>query len=346
MNKKDSLVFSALVIMIFVSIWWINSAFWAENGQADLEITGEATDQLENNVQLENNAPQISIHSPADNLNVTKGKTVNIVAAASDDEKVENLKLFINDTEQLTVKASQLQYNWDTINLSPGKYEIKILAEDGENSSEKTVSIVVKEAIKPLAAPAADKTPDKVAVNADASAKPNYTNVSRGSYNSSQYPLLSKNNGIFGQFRYRNTSGGRIEVDPQWVAENIVTITLPGLNQKVQVHKKAAANFIQAFNYIKDGTAVVNGKTVPLLSLVKTMDGTYVPRHVYWDSSRGLSNHSWGTAIDINAQGHFGYVDPNNKNDPNVILWEKAFKPAGFSWGNSYGDSMHFELIK
>lgn len=173
--------------------------------------------------------------------------------------------------------------------------------------------------------------------------------VSRGgdAVDTSKYPLLSKVNGSFGQFRYRDLSGGRIEVDPQWVAENIITITLPGLNRQVQVHKVAADNFIAAFTYIKNGTAIINGQEVSLLSLIETMDGTYVTRHVNWNPERGLSNHSWGTAIDINADGHFGYVDPDSDpNDSNVILWEKAFKPAGFSWGNRYSDSMHYELLK
>ncbi|MEQ8200656.1 MAG: M15 family metallopeptidase [Syntrophomonadaceae bacterium] len=161
-----------------------------------------------------------------------------------------------------------------------------------------------------------------------------------------KYPLVSKVNGSYGQFHYRNLSGGRIEVDPQWIKANIVTITLPGLNRSVQVNQKAADNFVKAFTLIKNGTAVVNGRTVPLLSLVKTMDGTWVTRHVNWDPSRGLSNHSWGTAIDINAANHFRYVDTGTEpNDPNLILWEKAFRPAGFSWGNSYGDSMHYELL-
>ncbi|PKM77800.1 MAG: hypothetical protein CVU90_05885 [Firmicutes bacterium HGW-Firmicutes-15] len=162
-----------------------------------------------------------------------------------------------------------------------------------------------------------------------------------------KYPELSKVNGSFGQFRYKDLSGGRIEVDPQWIAENIVTINLPGLNRNVQVNKNAADNFIKAFTYIKNGTATINGKEVPLLSLIKTMDGTFVTRHVNWNSAKGLSNHSWGTAIDINAANHFRYVNPAQEpNDPNVILWEKAFKPAGFSWGNSYSDSMHYELLK
>ena len=161
-----------------------------------------------------------------------------------------------------------------------------------------------------------------------------------------KYPLVSKANGSYGQFHYRNTAGGRIEIDPQWGKANIVTITLPGLNRAVQVHRTAADNFIKAFTLIKNGTAVVNGRTVSLLSLVKTMDGTWVPRHVNWNPSRGLSNHSWGTAIDINAANHFRYVNPGTeRNDPNLILWEKAFKPAGFSWGNSYADAMHYELL-
>lgn len=162
----------------------------------------------------------------------------------------------------------------------------------------------------------------------------------------SKYPLVSKANGSYGQFHYRNLSGGRIEADPQWIKANIVTITLPGLNRQVQVHREAADNFIKAFTYIKNGTAVINGRQVSLLSLIRTMDGTWVTRHVNWDPSRGLSNHSWGTAIDINAANHFRYVNPGTEgSDPNLILWEKAFKPAGFSWGNSYADAMHYELL-
>lgn len=177
-------------------------------------------------------------------------------------------------------------------------------------------------------------------------AKPAAT-VSRAiAADTAKYPSVSKANGSYGQFHYRNTSGGRIEIDPQWIKANIVTITLPGLNRSVQVHRTAADNFMKAFTLIKNGTAVVNGRTVPLLSLVKSMDGTWVPRHVNWDPSRGLSNHSWGTAIDINAANHFRYVNPSTeRNDPNLILWEKAFKPAGFSWGNSYADAMHYELL-
>jgi peptidoglycan hydrolase-like protein with peptidoglycan-binding domain len=183
----------------------------------------------------------------------------------------------------------------------------------------------------------------KAALNARTSSTPSRS----GETDIRKYPKISKVNGSFGQFHYRELAGGRIEVDPIWIANNIVTINLPGLNKNVQVHKAAANNFIKAFTYIQNGTATINGKQVPLLSLIKTMDGTFVTRHVNWNPANGLSNHSWGTAIDINASNHFRYVNPTwEPNDPNAILWEKAFKPAGFSWGNSYNDSMHYELLK
>lgn len=208
---------------------------------------------------------------------------------------------------------------------------------------------VQKDAEEPVvkkAAPAPSNASIQEQPNTAPAAQPAAT-VSRAvPANNAKYPLVSKVNGSYGQFHYRNTAGGRIEIDPQWIQANIVTITLPGLNRSVQVHRNAADNFIKAFTLIKNGTAVVNGRTVPLLSLVKTMDGTWVPRHVNWNPSRGLSNHSWGTAIDINAANHFRYVNPSTeRNDPNLILWEKAFKPAGFSWGNSYADAMHYELL-
>lgn len=298
-------------------------------------------------VPVKHNAPPIvSITSPGDNLTITQGEVVKIAASATDDKKVEAMELYINKTSQKKVDNGLLNYKWDTIAVDPGKYILKATANDGVKRDEKTITITVKEDLKKVA---------QIAVNTSVSNKiavaPTKTvsTPSRGvnHANSSMYTKLSDVNGSFGQFYYRDTSGGRIEIDPQWIAENIVTIKLPGINKYVQVHKDAKDNFIQAFTYIQNGTATINGKQVPLLSLVKTMDGTFVPRHVNWNPAKGLSNHSWGTAIDINAANHFRYVNPAGEpNNPNYILWVKAFKPAGFSWGNSYSDSMHYELKK
>ncbi|MGI5921301.1 MAG: Ig-like domain-containing protein [Syntrophomonadaceae bacterium] len=289
-----------------------------------------------------NAAPVVSITNPRDRLTVTKGDTVNITAIATDDNKIKNMHLFVNGLSKLTVKSSSLNYRLDTSNLTPGNYVIKVAAWDGTKLGSKTMAFTVQNSTQTDVAAATEKqTEIKVAY---AGSRP----VSRGAIptNSYKYPKLSKVNGSFGQFRYRDISGGRIEVDPNWIAQNIVTITLPGLNRQVQVHRKAANSFIKAFTYIKNGTANINGRQVSLLSLVKTMDGTWVTRHANWNPAQGLSNHSWGSAIDINASNHYRYVNPGSEPyDPNLILWEKAFKPAGFSWGNSYGDAMHFELL-
>lgn len=305
-----------------------------------------------------NEPPAVAITSPGDSATVAQGQVVSIAAAASDDKKVKSMEVQIGQQVRKQVNGDELNYRWDTSGCNPGKYDIKVTASDGSKTAQKLIAMVVKAQVPKVAAVQTPSENVKAASSQPASppaAAPAVSGnqVSRSSSTgkyigaSSKYPKLSKWNGSFGRFPYRDTYGGRIEIDPRWVAENIVTITLPGLNRKVQVHKDAADNFIQAFTYIKNGTAAINGKQVPLLSLVHTMDGTFVPRHVMWNPNRGLSNHSWGTAIDINASSHFRYVNPAKEpNDPNLILWEKAFKPAGFSWGNRYKDSMHYELIK
>lgn len=292
-----------------------------------------------------NEVPLVSISAPGENSRLVQGDKLNIGAAAQDDGKILLMSLFINGEPIHNVKGDTLNYLWDTADLKPGEYKIKITAQDGKQEGYEQLAVKVEaKAETKTVAVLEPQTPSPQ----EASQPPSSQNVSRsvGTTDTYKFSKLSKVQGSFGQFYYRDINGGRIEIDPQWVEANIVTITLPGLNRKVQVHKDAADNFIQAFTYIKNGTAVVNGKEVPLLSLIRTMDGTWVTRHVNWNSSRGLSNHSWGIAIDINASDHFRYVNPAwESNDPNLILWEKAFKPAGFSWGNSYSDAMHYELL-
>jgi len=282
--------------------------------------------------------PEVSISSPEDNLSVISEQAVSISATAADDKQVESMEVYINDTSAYQTDSESLTYEFDTSTVNPGEYAVKVTAWDGKKYGEQFITLIVEEKLE-----TADSNPPVVRDNNDDS-----TSVSRAAdpTPSYEYPKLSVVQGSYGQFRYKDTSGGRIEIAPRWVAENIVTITLPGLNVNVPVHKDAADNFIQAFTYIANGSAVINGRDVPLINLINTMDGTFVSRHVNWNPAKGLSHHSWGIAMDINAADHFRYVNPSSEpNDPNLILWEKAFKPAGFSWGNSYSDAMHFELL-
>lgn len=158
----------------------------------------------------------------------------------------------------------------------------------------------------------------------------------------SEYTKVARNK-RFGDFNYKDLEKGRIEVDPQWVANNMTKLEVPqALRPKfpaaIHVHKLSVESWKKVF----DGFV----KQPELLKFVGTFDGVYVARHIRWDSSKGISNHSWGTAIDLNASKFpMGRAVDNAGNTENAILFEKIFKPAGFSWGNSYKDPMHYELL-
>ena len=79
---------------------------------------------------------------------------------------------------------------------------------------------------------------------------------------------LSPVKGKFGQFYYCDTHGDDIEIDPVWVAANIVTVSVPVIGQ-IQTHWLAAPNFSQAFQSIQAQN---------LAGLVHTFDGLWVPR--------------------------------------------------------------------
>lgn len=79
-----------------------------------------------------------------------------------------------------------------------------------------------------------------------------------------------------------------------------------------------------------------------LQHLVNTFDGCFVPRHMSWDKQRGLSRHSWGIAVDLNAR--LFPLGSRQKQDERLIA---AFARQGFAWGGDWQtpDPMHLELI-
>jgi hypothetical protein len=71
--------------------------------------------------------------------------------------------------------------------------------------------------------------------------------------------------------------------------------------------------------------------------------GCYVPRFIAKDPAKGLSFHTFGTAIDLNVPGNqrgtVGTIDRR------VV---RIFEQWGFNWGGNwrYTDPMHFELAR
>ena len=151
-----------------------------------------------------------------------------------------------------------------------------------------------------------------------------------------------KGNIDFGLFYYRERGkhSDRVEVDPLWIAANLVEVRAPLAHgeRTILVHVRAKANFIKAFNRIR--------RDARLRSLVKSIHGAFDQRYkrILASNRRELSNHSWGIAIDINASAHPQGAWLDDESDPNTILWTQAFQPAGFNWGNDFSDPMHFEI--
>jgi hypothetical protein len=84
-----------------------------------------------------------------------------------------------------------------------------------------------------------------------------------------------------------------------------------------------------------------------LVDRVLFWDGSFVPRLVR-GSDRTPSNHSWGTAFDINADWNgLGVTPPPAGVKGSVRELVPIFEKYGFFWGGNYTkrkDGMHFEV--
>jgi len=160
--------------------------------------------------------------------------------------------------------------------------------------------------------------------------------------------LLSDNEvkKYFGTFTYKEAESGRIRIDPEWVDENIETVTIPQLSKltpsdgAVRFHKKATQQLQNAFSEIE---------RKGLLKYILTWNGSFVPRHITWNPGKMLSRHSWGIAFDINVQWNAYGKKPADENEyGTVIPLVPIFEEHGFVWGGSWKtpDGMHFEVAE
>jgi hypothetical protein len=139
----------------------------------------------------------------------------------------------------------------------------------------------------------------------------------------------------FGKFDYEEGRKGRIIVDKKWIEKNIVCEELPIIG-KIYCHKEVLFTLFRIFYRIEN-----EGLTKEInVDDYKKSGGCWVTRHKCWDSSRGISTHSWGIAIDINVYKN-PYGKPPNQHPAVVSIFEKY----GYYWGGrfAYTDGMHFE---
>ena len=136
-----------------------------------------------------------------------------------------------------------------------------------------------------------------------------------------------------GSFSYKANPDGTVDPAQSWVSANIRTMEMPIIGS-VTGHRVMLPQLQGALREV-----VSRG----LGKEIKTYDGCYVPRFIAHDPSKGLSFHTYGTAIDLNAATNYRGI-PGDM-DRNVVA---IFKNWGFAWGGdwSYTDPMHFELAQ
>lgn len=166
-------------------------------------------------------------------------------------------------------------------------------------------------------------------------------------------PLTSNSQraAIFGKFSYKSAGDDTetIIVTDDWEKNNIVTVEIPQLegvsrdpfpaSTKVRFHKLGAKQLQALF---------ADWEQAGLLPLILTWAGSYVPRFVR-GSRTTLSNHSFGTAFDINPVWNgLGRIPALVGQKGSVRELVKIAHKNGFYWGGHFSrsDGMHFEVAK
>lgn len=158
---------------------------------------------------------------------------------------------------------------------------------------------------------------------------------------------------LFGKFKYRSaptkSNPEAIEILDDWDKTNIVSINVPQLKGvlgapkscNVEFHVKCAKQLQELFNA---------WEKAELSNRVLSWGGSRVSRYIR-GSRTSLSNHSWGTAFDINVSWNGLGVTPALKGKPGSVreLVNIAYD-HGFAWGGHFNpsrlDGMHFEIYR
>ena len=161
-------------------------------------------------------------------------------------------------------------------------------------------------------------------------------------------PTADERDRMFGKFAYRRKNDTDIVITDDWASKNIIQVKIPQLigvsgappSGIVQFHRKGADQLKAFFAEVE---------SAGMLSLVISWAGSFYPRFIR-GSQRTLSNHSWGTAFDINAPENWLNQKPAAVGKKGSLLkLVPIANKHGFFWGGHYNtrlDGMHFELAK
>jgi hypothetical protein len=164
-------------------------------------------------------------------------------------------------------------------------------------------------------------------------------------------PLISNSERmqLFGELKYISApvkgNPENISIQGSWARDNLCIIEIPQLigiagYAKVQCHKLVA----DAMRFL-----FIDLEQQDLLDDIHTWDGMFCPRFIR-GSKTTLSNHSFGTAFDINAQWNPIGKPPAAEGKLGCLYRiVPVVNKHGFYWGGHYSsrpDGMHFEYSR
>jgi hypothetical protein len=153
---------------------------------------------------------------------------------------------------------------------------------------------------------------------------------------------------VFGAFEFKAKplpgNIENIEILGSWRKDNIISVDIPQLKKikgssGVEFHKLAAAQLKKMW---------ADWEKAGLMHLVLVWSGSFVPRFIR-GSDKILSNHSFGSAFDINVEWNGLKMIPalvGQKGSVRELV--PIANENGFYWGGHFErlDGMHFEIAK
>ena len=126
---------------------------------------------------------------------------------------------------------------------------------------------------------------------------------------------------------------------PLLITDDVGPFNVTGLRPAVRSLQDI---FVRIRNEIPDLYVILrsSGMLCSRFTKIKQQDGTI-------KIGPGVSNHSWGAALDINLSGQLD-AQGNNKTQRGLLILSTYFNAAGWYWGAAFPteDAMHFEASK
>jgi hypothetical protein len=155
---------------------------------------------------------------------------------------------------------------------------------------------------------------------------------------------------IVGSVSFENLGGGGLRLLDKWESKKNINVHIP---QLVGVDVGGGRKFSGNVRWYKHGEwqlkqAFAEIEAKGLRNRILTYAGSFVPRMIR-GSTRTPSEHSFGTAFDINVAWNGLNRPPAPKGKTgSVVELIPIFEKWGFRWGGNFSrkDGMHFEIAR